>query len=56
MARKEGLDAYDASIGRATAVFANPEWAAAYSESVNIADVIYTAVTDGRDQGNRITF
>jgi NAD(P)-dependent dehydrogenase (short-subunit alcohol dehydrogenase family) len=47
---KDGLDAYDASIQRAMAVFTSPDRASGYSEASDIADVIYTAATDGTDQ------
>jgi NAD(P)-dependent dehydrogenase (short-subunit alcohol dehydrogenase family) len=46
---KDGLDAYDVSIQRAMAVFTSPERASGYSEAADIADVIYTAATDGTD-------
>jgi NAD(P)-dependent dehydrogenase (short-subunit alcohol dehydrogenase family) len=47
---KEGLSAYDASIQRAMAVFTAPDRASAYSEASDIAEVIYTAATDGTDR------
>jgi NAD(P)-dependent dehydrogenase (short-subunit alcohol dehydrogenase family) len=47
---KDGLDAYDASIQRAMAVFTSPERASGYSEASDIAEVIYTAATDGTDR------
>jgi NAD(P)-dependent dehydrogenase (short-subunit alcohol dehydrogenase family) len=47
---KDGLDAYDASIQRSMAVFMSPERARGYSEATDIADVIYTAATDGTDR------
>jgi hypothetical protein len=48
--QKDGLDAYDASIQRAMAVFTSPDRASGYSEAADIADVIYTAATDGTDR------
>jgi hypothetical protein len=47
---KDGLDAYDVSIQRAMAVFTSPERASGYSEASDIAEVIYTAATDGTDR------
>jgi NAD(P)-dependent dehydrogenase (short-subunit alcohol dehydrogenase family) len=47
--QKEGLDAYDASIQRVMAVFMSPDRASGYSEAADIAEVIYTAATDGTD-------
>jgi hypothetical protein len=32
------------------AVFMSPDWASGYSEAVDIADVIYTAATNGTDR------
>ena len=48
--RKDGLDAYDASLHRVMAVFMSPERASGYSEATDIADIIYTAATDGTDR------
>jgi NAD(P)-dependent dehydrogenase (short-subunit alcohol dehydrogenase family) len=48
--KKDGLNVYDASIQQAMAVFASPDRAIAYSEASDIAEVIYTAATDGTNQ------
>lgn len=48
--QKAGLHAYDESIQRAMAVFASPNRANDYSEASDIAEVIYTAATDGTNQ------
>ncbi len=48
--QKSGLDAYDASIQRAMAVFASPDRAGGYSEAPEIADAIYIAATDGTNR------
>lgn len=42
-----GLSAYDASLQGIMAVFSDPERRAGYSESIDIARVIYSAATDG---------
>jgi NAD(P)-dependent dehydrogenase (short-subunit alcohol dehydrogenase family) len=44
--QKAGLNAYEASIQSAMAVFSSPDRASAYSEASDIADVIYSAATD----------
>ncbi|GAB5521760.1 MAG: SDR family oxidoreductase [Rhodothermales bacterium] len=50
MTQKEGLTAYNASLQGAMSVFADPERATTYSESEDIAAVIYEAATDGTDR------
>ena len=50
LTQKDGLNAYDASIQRVMAVFTSPDRANAYSEASDIAEVIYTAATDGTNQ------
>jgi NAD(P)-dependent dehydrogenase (short-subunit alcohol dehydrogenase family) len=48
--QKDGLHAYDESVKRAMAVFMSPERGSAYAEASEIAEVIYTAATDGTNQ------
>lgn len=48
--KKDELYAYDASIQRAMTVFANPDRTIAYSEASDIAEIIYTAATDGTNR------
>lgn len=48
--QKSGLHAYDESIQGAMAVFASPDRANDYSEASDIAEVIYTAATDGTNR------
>jgi NAD(P)-dependent dehydrogenase (short-subunit alcohol dehydrogenase family) len=48
--RKSGLNEYDASFQRSMTVFASPERYSSYSESSDIAEVIYTAATDGTNR------
>jgi NAD(P)-dependent dehydrogenase (short-subunit alcohol dehydrogenase family) len=50
LAKKDGLNAYDDSIQRAMAIFMSPDRAKDYSEASDIAEVIYTAATDGTNQ------
>jgi NAD(P)-dependent dehydrogenase (short-subunit alcohol dehydrogenase family) len=49
LTKKDGLNVYE-SIQRTMAVFMSPDRAIAYSEASDIADVIYTAATDGTTQ------
>jgi NAD(P)-dependent dehydrogenase (short-subunit alcohol dehydrogenase family) len=48
--QKAGLNAYDASMQRVMPVFTSADRQSAYSEASDIADVIYTAATDGTDR------
>ncbi len=48
--QKAGLHAYDASMQSVMAVFSSADRASAYSEASDIADVIYTAATDGTNR------
>ncbi len=50
IAHKEGLHAYDTAIQHVMEVFAAPDRAGAYSEAADIAEVIFTAATDGTDR------
>jgi NAD(P)-dependent dehydrogenase (short-subunit alcohol dehydrogenase family) len=50
MMRRDDLTAYDASIGRALKVFSAPERAEHYSTPETIAEIIFSAATDGTDQ------
>jgi NAD(P)-dependent dehydrogenase (short-subunit alcohol dehydrogenase family) len=47
---KDGLNAYDASLQSAMGVFSSFERDSDYSDASDIADVIYTAATDGTNQ------
>jgi hypothetical protein len=42
--------AYDALVAKAAAVYRSPARAAGYSTAEQIAEVVYEAATDGKDQ------
>lgn len=48
--QKDGLTAYDTSLQQAMTVFTAPDRAGMYSEASDIANVVYTAATDGTSQ------
>lgn len=48
--QKEGLTAYDASLAGALSVFGDPSRATGYSDPSQIAEVIFEAATDGKEQ------
>ncbi len=50
LTQKEGLNVYDAALQRAIVAFSDPNRANLYSAPEQIADVIYEAATDGKDQ------
>ena len=52
---KPGLGAYDASIQGAMATFQDPRRAQDYSDASQIAEIIYQAATDGRQQLRYLT-
>jgi NAD(P)-dependent dehydrogenase (short-subunit alcohol dehydrogenase family) len=55
LTQKNGLDAYDASIQRAMAVFDSADRTSSYSEAADTAAAIYTAATDGTDRLRYLT-